>query len=86
VTGGARRRLRLRPDAGGRHYVEVERDVLFLANGGLGDLMAGAFSCGCRAGTSIRRWSFDAGRRGAVPSYVGHLHRPVALKMVPGVA
>lgn len=65
--------------------VEVGRDVLFLANGGLVDLMAHAFSC------VLPCWNIYPqvviSTPATVPpftSYVGHLHRPVALKMVPG--
>jgi sarcosine oxidase, subunit beta len=65
--------------------VEVERDVLFLANGGLVDLMARAFSC------ALPCWNIYPQVVVSTPaevapfrSYVGHLHRPVALKMVPG--
>ena len=65
--------------------VEVERDVLFLMNGGLIDLLAREFAC------ALPLWSIYPQVLISTPaevapfrSYVGHLHRPVALKMVPG--
>lgn len=65
--------------------VEVGRDVLFLMNGGLIDVLAREFGC------VLPLWNIYPQVIISTPadvapfrSYVGHLHRPVALKMVPG--
>jgi sarcosine oxidase subunit beta len=70
--------------AGGEH-IGVDRALLLLTNGGTADLLARA------SGGALPIWTIYPqvviSTPAATPpfhSYVGHLHRPVALKMVPG--
>ncbi len=70
--------------AGGSE-VEVGRDVLFLMNGGLIDFVAREFACALPLWTIYPQVLISTPAAPApFRSYVGHLHRPVALKMVPG--
>jgi len=65
--------------------VEVGRDVLFLMNGGLIDFLAREFACGLPLWNIYPQVVISTPAETApFRSYVGHLHRPVALKMVPG--
>lgn len=67
--------------------VEVGRELLLLANGATSDLLARAFGCAVPIWTIYPQVIISTAA--ATPpfrSYVGHLHRPVALKMVPGDA
>lgn len=70
--------------ASGEH-VEVGRELLLLANGGTADLVRQVSS------TMLPIWTIypqvvvsTPGTSAPFTSYVGHAHRPVALKMVPG--
>ncbi len=65
--------------------VGVGRMVLLLANGGIGDLLEGDVSC------QLPVWSIypqvvrsTPAPRPPFHSLIGHAHRPVALKMIPG--
>lgn len=67
--------------------VEVGRDLLLFVNGATEALVASAFGCALPIWTIYPQVVIST--PAATPpfrSYVGHLHRPVALKMVPGGA
>lgn len=65
--------------------VIVGRELILLANSGTADLVAADLRCGLPIWTIYPQVVLST-RADTAPfrSYVGHLHRPVALKMVPG--
>lgn len=67
--------------------VSVGRELLLLANGATDALLARAFGCALPIWTIYPQVVIStAAVTPPFRSYVGHLHRPVALKMVPGDA
>lgn len=65
--------------------VEVERDLLLLANGGVDALLAGMSACVLPTWTIYPQVVVSTPAESApFRCYVGHASRPVALKMVPG--
>ena len=65
--------------------IEVGSDVLFLMNGGLVEFVRREFRCALPLWTIYPQVLISTPAEVApFRSYVGHLHRPVALKMVPG--
>ncbi|MEZ5420542.1 MAG: FAD-dependent oxidoreductase, partial [Vicinamibacterales bacterium] len=67
--------------------VEVGRALLLLANGGTSRLLSRAFGCTLPIWTIYPQVVLSTPAPAApFHAYVGHMHRPVALKMVPGGA
>lgn len=69
----------------GGETVEIGRELILLANGGTADLLARAFGCVLPIWTIYPQVVLSTPAESApFHSYVGHVSRPVALKMVPG--